>query len=115
VDNPEETLKLELRKLWHLWRPWVNRNVYGRAALVATGLAFGVTTVLGIVGVFLAWRDERCRPGVLLILLFIGTGTAAAIATIAQTRYRVPVIDPYLMVAAGVTVERVVSWWRRTL
>jgi hypothetical protein len=113
--NPEKTLKLELRKLWHLWRPWVNPNVYGRAALVATGLAFGVTTVLGIVGLFLAWRDERCRPGVLLILLFIGTGTAAAIATIAQARYRVPVVDPYLMVAAGVTVERVVSWWRRTL
>ncbi len=115
VDNPEETLKLELRKLWHLWRPWVNPNVYGWPTLVGTGLAFGVTTVLGIAGLFLAWRDERCRPGVLLFLLFIGTGTAAAMATIAQVRYRVPVVDPYLMVAAGVTVERVTWWWRRTL
>ena len=113
-DNPEKTLKLEVRKLWHLWRPWVNPNVYGRATVVATGLAFGVTTVLGIAGLFLAWRDEWCRPGVLLFLLFIGTGTAAAMATIAQVRYRVPVVDPYLMVAAGVSVERVASWWRRT-
>jgi hypothetical protein len=87
VDNPEETLKIEARKLWHLWRLWVNPNVYWRAALVATGLAFCVTTVLGIVGLFLPWRDEQCRPGVLLILLFISTGTATA--TIAQARYRV--------------------------
>jgi hypothetical protein len=114
ADNPEKTLKLELRKLWHLWRPWVNPNVYGWATLVTTGLAFGVTVVLGIAGLFLAWPDERCRPGVLLFLLFIGTGTAAAMATIAQVRYRVPVVDPYLMVAAGVTVERIALWWRRT-
>jgi 4-amino-4-deoxy-L-arabinose transferase-like glycosyltransferase len=114
MDNPGTTLKLEVWKLWHIWRPWVNPNVYGRAALVVTGLAFGVTTVLGIAGLFLVWRDERCRPGVLLFLLFIATGTAADMATIAQVRYRVPVVDPYLMVAAGVTVERVASWWRRT-
>src|SRR5262249_32209911 len=33
-ENPGKTLNLELRKLWHLWRPWVNPNVYGWAALV---------------------------------------------------------------------------------
>lgn len=109
ADNPGAWAVLELKKVWHLWRPWVNPLTYDWPALVATGVAFGLVEALGVAGLVLAWRQERCRPCVVLILLFIVVGTAVQLATIVQVRYRVPLVDPYLIAAGGVTVARAVQ------
>jgi len=108
-SDPAAALLLEAKKLWHLWRPWVNPLVYDSRVLLVTGVAFALVEFLGGLGLALLWRGGR-RAEILLFLLLMVSATIVGVGFLATTRYRVPMADPYLIVTASVAVIR--GWER---
>ncbi|MFH1368201.1 MAG: glycosyltransferase family 39 protein [Elusimicrobiota bacterium] len=97
-QNPDKFLFLLKARFLHFWRLYP-MMAYKWQKLAAK-LTSGVYIPLGILGIFLSYRDFRKTS--LLALLFV-IFTAAHLPFVVVLRYRVP-IDPYIIIFASYTL-----------
>ncbi len=94
--HPSEWTLLELRKLAHYWRPWVEPRAYSMPVVVVSGLSFGALLLLALAGL-------RSMPrGAALFVLAVAAGsTLSSVVWNVYLRYRFAMLDPILIAAAG--------------
>jgi hypothetical protein len=90
-----------LKKAWIYWRPWLNPQEYSSRVVLATGI---LTSALYALALFGFARAERRRS--LWIAAFFLLGWLAHIPHQVVTRFRYPLTDPLLLIAAASVIER---------
>lgn len=99
---PGEWAHLELAKLIHYWRPWVDPRVHSPAIVIVSGVSFTTLLVAAASGL----RRLR-RESVWFVALVAVACTATAVGWNIQLRYREALLDPVLIAAAGPAL----AWW----
>ncbi len=99
--DPGAFVRYRLYGVWHTWRPWLTPGFYGPGAVAASVAVFLPWLVLGMLGLAEAWRFRPgARPLVGLTVAFALVATASNLIGTPVIRYRVPLVDPYLMAMA---------------
>ncbi len=97
--HPLEWLALEARKLFYLIVPvGPSYTLHSRLYVTASVVSYGIVAVLAVAGLIRV-RSQRSRtPGLWLLL---ASAVAVCLIFFPQERFRIPIIDPALVVAAG--------------
>lgn len=94
--HPSEWALLELRKLGHYWRPWVEPRTYPVSVVVVSGLSFGALLLLALAGLWMMPRGAA-----LFVVAAAAGSTLSAVGWNVYLRYRFAMLDPILIAAAG--------------
>ncbi|HUE86545.1 MAG TPA: glycosyltransferase family 39 protein [Vicinamibacterales bacterium] len=94
-----------LRKIIRTWQPWVDPLAYSIPMVVLSGASFTALMVLALLGIP---RTNRPSRG-LMVVLALGI-TATSVVFLANLRYRFPILDPFLLAAAGSQLHVIVKW-----
>jgi hypothetical protein len=99
AHHPLWWLGLEVRKFFYLWVPiGPSYRLHSWLFLYATWLSYGLVAPLGIVGL---WRLARTASPPHGLLLLLASAVVACLVFLPQERFRIPVIDPALIVGAA--------------
>jgi hypothetical protein len=90
-----------LKKAWIYWRPWLNPQEYSFKVVLATGIVTIALYALALLG--FARMERRV---VLWIAAFFMVGWLAHLPHQVVTRFRYPLTDPILIIAASVILSR---------
>lgn len=97
--HPLQWLGLEARKIFYLMVPvGPSYTLHSRLYYVASVVSYGIVAVLAVVGVVRMGTHRRSTPGLWLLL---ASAVAVCLVFFPQERFRIPIIDPVLVVAAG--------------
>jgi 4-amino-4-deoxy-L-arabinose transferase-like glycosyltransferase len=97
--HPLQWLGLEARKIFYLMVPvGPSYTLHSRLYYVASVVSYGIVAVLAVVGVVRLGTHRRSTPGLWLLL---ASAVAVCLVFFPQERFRIPIIDPVLVVAAG--------------
>ena len=101
--EPAESLRFMLMKAWYYWRPWLNPIEHGRTAVFGSGVVLVALYALAALGM---WRTrgrlEACTTrGVVIYFVVIWL---AHIPHQVVMRYRIPFVDPLLLVFAAYAI-----------
>lgn len=101
------TARLMFGKFLAFWTPFLNPYSYGRTitALVAIFVIF--TYIFGLFGMFVFSKDKAGAKFVILLLTTFLIHTLIHVIIFGFVRYRVPNVDPYLSMLAGVAVWQI--------
>jgi hypothetical protein len=97
--HPIQWLGLEARKIFYLIVP-VGRSytLHSRLYYVASVVSYGILAVLAVAGIVRVGPQRGRTPGLWLLL---ASAVAVCLIFFPQERFRIPIIDPALVVAAG--------------
>lgn len=105
LDHPVWWLGLVARKAFYTVVPiGPSYMLHSARYLTATLVSYGLVLVLAIRGFGTLWRSRR-RPDALLLLA--GSAVLTSLIFFPQERFRIPVIDPTLIVCASAVLRRV--------
>ena len=104
-EDPYRSLKLTFFRFFDYWRPWLNPKAYGKVLYLSS---FAIILPYFTLGLLTLFRFDWKQPGdnerpplatlfrVEVLLLFM-LSTVPHLFTYSMLRYRIPFIDPYLM------------------
>jgi hypothetical protein len=99
LAHPLDWLALEARKLFYLIVPiGPSYTLHSRLYYAASLLSYGTVAILALVGLGRLGRRIRHAAGLWLLLL---SAVAVCLIFFPQERFRIPIIDPVLVVVAG--------------
>lgn len=98
------TARLMLGKFQAFWTPFLNRFTYGAAVVNLVALFVIATYLFGLYGMAVFANDKTGRKYVILLAVTFAATTAIHVLIFGFVRYRVPNVDPYLSMLAGVAV-----------
>ena len=99
ADDPARWLGLLARKLFYTVVPaGPSYRLHSTRYWAASLISYGLLLPVAVAGFRRLWRSER-RPAALLLLG--GSAVVASLVFFPQERFRIPVIDPVLIVAAS--------------
>jgi hypothetical protein len=102
--HPADWLRLEARKLFYLVVPiGPSYTLHSPRYLVASVVSYGLLLPLAIAGLVLGGRRWGATPGAWLML---AAAVAMCLVFFPQERFRLPVIDPVLILFAGAALGR---------
>ncbi|MEA2063700.1 MAG: glycosyltransferase family 39 protein, partial [Gemmatimonadota bacterium] len=113
LSHPLLFAKLYAVKFLNALRPWSDsRSRYNENLLkiLVTTAFYLPLFVLGLAGMYLLWRKRTPRIGV-LILPIVATFCFLVLFWPSQ-RFRVPLMDPYLMIFCSFTIERLIDYFK---
>lgn len=97
--HPIQWLGLEARKIFYLIVPvGPSYTLHSRLYYVASLVSYGILAVLAMVGIVRVGTRRGRTPGLWLLL---ASAVAVCLIFFPQERFRIPIIDPVLVVAAG--------------
>lgn len=97
--HPIQWLGLEARKIFYLIVPvGPSYTLHSRLYYVASVVSYGILAVLAVVGTVRVGTQRGRTPGLWLLL---ASAVAVCLIFFPQERFRIPIIDPALVVAAG--------------
>lgn len=100
--HPVWWLGLEVRKFFYLWVPiGPSYLLHSRLFLYATWVSYGLIAPFGLIGL---WRLTRTAAAPEGLLLLLASAIAACLVFLPQERFRIPVIDPALIVGTSAFV-----------
>ena len=91
--DPAAALRWTLRKAWLYWRPWLNVDQYGFAAVAASGL-FNLALYVAAIVVLVRCRDRRL---VIAVIAYLVVVWLAHLPYQVVMRFRQPFTDPLLL------------------
>ncbi len=98
--NPAWWMGLEFKKLFYLWVPiGPSYMLHSRLFRIASWVSYGLLVVPGLAGLVALWR-RRTGPAALWLLL--ASAVLACLIFLPQERFRIPVVDPALIIGAAV-------------
>jgi hypothetical protein len=102
--HPADWLRLEARKLFYLVVPiGPSYTLHSSRYRVASVVSYGLLLPLAIAGLVIGGRRWSATPGTWLML---AAAIAMCLVFFPQERFRLPVIDPVLILFAGAAVGR---------
>ena len=106
AEHPGDWLRLEVRKLFYLIVPvGPSYTLHSRLYLAATLLSYVPLLLCAAAGAAALGGQLRRTPGMWLIA---GSAVATALVFFPQERFRIPIIDPALILLASGALAR---WW----
>ena len=97
--HPAWWIALEFRKLFYLFVPvGPSYMLHSRLYRIASWVSYGLLLPLGVAGLARHWR--HCGGPAALWLLF-ASAVLACLIFLPQERFRIPVVDPVLIVGAA--------------
>jgi hypothetical protein len=107
--NPGLTARLWVDKVWAIWRPWLQPAAYSPKTVFASGiLLVSLYLMAGLGALQLRGNTVGRRYLALMAALFVSS-TMVHMVTAAKMTYRLPYVDPYLSLLAGVALWALVS------
>jgi 4-amino-4-deoxy-L-arabinose transferase-like glycosyltransferase len=101
--NPGDWLALEARKLFYLLVPiGPSYTLHSRLYYAASVLSYGVVALLAIVALARLGPSRGRTPG---LWLLVASAVAVCLIFFPQERFRIPIIDPALVVLAGAALS----------
>ncbi|MBI2834836.1 MAG: glycosyltransferase family 39 protein [Acidobacteria bacterium] len=102
--HPVDWSWLLVRKFFYVWVPiGPSYRLHSMRYYAASVLAYGVTLPLAVAGFLKMWRAKR-RPVTLWLLA--GSAVLVCLVYFPQERFRIPIIDPTLIVCAAARFGR---------
>lgn len=98
------TAKIMLGKIWTFWTPFLNPFTYGYKVVWLVALFVIGVYLFGLYGAWIFSRNKTGRDFVILLAVSFVVATAIHILIMGFVRYRVPYVDPYFSMLAGVAV-----------
>lgn len=103
-ENPGDWMALEMRKLYYTFVPvGPSYMLHSRRYVVASLVSYGLLLPLGLAGAFTVRRALGRTPG---LWLLVAASVLMSLAFFPQERFRVPVLDPALIVCAAALAAR---------
>ena len=109
VDHPGRTARQGAIKAWAFWRPWLLPEAYGTAAAVGTGVVLSALYVFGVLGGRSLRRTPEGRTLVTLLLVMFAAAWVTHTIIHISARFRVPYVDPYLVLLSAAAVVGLVA------
>jgi hypothetical protein len=95
-------LGLEARKFFYLWVPiGPSYLLHSRLFRYATWVSYGLLAPFGLFGL---WGLARSASPPRALLLLLASAVVACLVFLPQERFRIPVVDPALIVGASAVV-----------
>jgi hypothetical protein len=101
-NNTFLTHRLLLGKAWSFWRPYLNPQAYSTTVALVSAVFLVPLYLLTIFALAKLWREPKSKKFIFLFVIFFLSVTVVHALTIAMTRYRVPYVEPYLSMFAGI-------------
>jgi 4-amino-4-deoxy-L-arabinose transferase-like glycosyltransferase len=97
--NPAWWIGLEFKKLFYLWVPiGPSYMLHSRLFRIASWVSYGLLVVPGLAGLVALWRRRTGPPALWLLL---ASAVLACLIFFPQERFRIPVVDPALIIGAA--------------
>lgn len=103
------TARLMLGKFKSFWTPFLNPFTYGSTVVNLVALFVVATYIFGLYGMSVFAREKIGKKYVILLVVTFAVTTAIHVLIFGFVRYRVPNVDPYLSMLAGVAVWRIAA------
>jgi hypothetical protein len=104
AEHPGWWIGLVARKAFYTVVPiGPSYTLHSTRYLALTLVSYGAILLLGLMGLRTLWRSPR-RPAALLVLA--GSALLTSLIFFPQERFRIPVIDPTLIVCASAVLRR---------
>lgn len=98
-DNPKKWIWLRWKNLLELWRPYLNPFVYSREKVILSFIYLFPVIFLGLFEIVRQFLIKKTRlSDILLVVLVLIVGTSQSLINEAMIRYRIPIIDPFLII-----------------
>jgi len=94
--------RLWFGKAWGFWRPYLNPQAYSLKSALASAVFLVPLYLLAIYALIKMWREPKHKKFVILIIIYFFSATVLHALIIAMIRYRVPYVDAYLSMLAGI-------------
>lgn len=101
------TTRLMTGKLKSFWTPFLNHFTYGWKIVIPVALFVIFTYLFGAYGAYLVAKDKAGKRFIVLLAISFAATTAIHVLIFGFVRYRVPNVDPYLCMLAGVVVWQI--------
>lgn len=94
--------RLWFGKAWAFWRPFLNPQAYSLKPVLASAVFLIPLYLLAIYALVKLWLKAKHKKFVILIIIYFLSATILHALIIAMIRHRVPYIDAYLSMFAGI-------------
>jgi|GEM_PF-1653007 len=99
--------RIALGKIWTFWTPFLNPYAYGNKIVVLVAAFVIGIYLFGIYGARVLWGNETGKQFVVLLAVSCVVATAIHVLIMGFVRYRVPYVDPYFSLLAGVALWQI--------
>lgn len=106
ASAPLDALLTDVRKVFHYWRPWAEPRIYSPGVVAATGASVSLIFALAALGL-----ARMTRQSAAFVLTTVALGTLTVALWHVQLRYRIALVDPILLAAAGIPLA---DWLARS-
>jgi hypothetical protein len=103
--NPGLTEKLWFYKVWAFWKPYLNPTAYSGKVVLISGIFLTLLFLLALAGAKIVWTDYNNKQVLVLFGILFLTATAIHTFIVSMIRYRIPYVDPYFCVLAGISLK----------
>jgi len=98
-ENPKTWIWLRWKNFLELWRPYVNPFVYSKNMVILSFVYLFPIIFLGLFEVIRQSLIKEIRfPDIFLVFIVLAVGTSQFLITETMIRYRIPIIDPFLII-----------------
>lgn len=101
-NNPSLIHRLWLGKAWTFWRPFLNPQAYSLKSVLVSAIFLIPLYLLAIYALVKLWLEAKHKKFVILIIIYFLSATVLHALIIAMIRHRVPYVDAYLSMLAGI-------------
>lgn len=108
-EHPGTTAALFGEKFLAYWRPWLNPSAYTQKEVWISGIAVTGLYLLAGAGAWLLRPSSNGRKVLWVFVGLFGFSTLLHVLVYSMIRYRLPYVDPYLCVLAGIAVQKGLS------
>jgi len=108
-NNKFQWFKLLLLKSWEYLRPYLHPMCYGRKEVVGSFFINTAIFLLGIAGLWSAFKDKKIRDYVLFFILYFVVFLIAHAVYISANRFRIVFMDPYMYIFASYAVVKLIE------
>ncbi len=113
-QDPAEAMRFACQKAWRYWRPWVNPQEHGRAAIAGSAVLNILLYGLAAIGLARYWERDRFVTG--WVIGYFLVIWLAHVPHQVVMRFRIPFTDPLMVAFAASAVIHfpsvTVSGWR---
>jgi len=97
--NPKVWIWLRWKNFLEFWRPYVNPLVYPKNTVILTFIYLFPIIFLGLFEIIRQFLIKGVRfPDIFLVFIVLAIGTSQFLLTETMIRYRIPIIDPFLII-----------------
>jgi len=108
-NNKFQWFKLLFLKSWEYIRPYLHPMCYGRKEVVSSFFINTTIFLLGIAGLWSAFKDKKIRDYVLFFILYFVVFLIVHVVYISTNRFRIVFMDPYIYIYASYAVVKLIE------